>query len=115
MDRKDIQLLAENTIEDGQVNEQVALFVLERLKKEDLAYYAHCFKKLVQSNTVTISSVDELDTDIKEKLEKFFENKIIRYENDASLGGGLVIRDNDTVIDASIKGQLRHLISKLQE
>ena len=71
----------------------------------------------VEAN-VLVTSASELDSSQKESLEKNlakrFNKKInINFEINKDLIGGIVIKNGDDVIDGSIKGQLKKLISTL--
>ncbi len=67
---------------------------------------------------VSVSTADELSEDRRERLEKAFAKATgksveMRWKTDASLIGGAVIRYDDILLDASLKGRLDRLKQQL--
>lgn len=67
---------------------------------------------------VSVSSAEELSHDHKERLEKTFTRTLgakieMRWKTEPDLIGGAVIRFDDILLDASLKGRLDRLKQQL--
>jgi len=66
-----------------------------------------------------VVSREKLGSDLSEKVRSFIKNKytakevVLVNKVDDKVGGGIIIRVGDEVLDASIEGKLRSLKSKL--
>ena len=70
----------------------------------------------IQEAEVTVAKEVEFNRTIVEELNKAIGGKIeIKKNIDESIIGGVVVRVDDTLIDASVKGQLNHLNSTLKK
>ncbi|MGR9105447.1 MAG: F0F1 ATP synthase subunit delta [Gammaproteobacteria bacterium] len=57
---------------------------------------------------------NKAESQLAASLEKVFKRKVhFKIEEDPSLIGGVVVRAGDTVIDASVRGQLQKLAKRL--
>lgn len=79
--------------------------------------YKNELNKINNILNVSITSVIELDNDLKSKLTAKLEEKINKkivphfYQNDEIIGG-LIIKIEDTVIDLSVKSKIENLKRK---
>jgi len=98
------------------------IFLLEKKRIIDLPYILKRFLELRDEKygivRVKIKSAVELDKSQGEKLESNFKSITdkdveLSYEIDKELIGGFVAQYGDTLIDASVKNQLRLLKKKL--
>lgn len=109
-----LKKLAQMSIEDQKVNQSVALYVTKKLSKSDLKTYLLYLKQEVKNSTVYISTEDTLSEDLKTKFTHMFQNKNLEYSVDDTLGGGIYVKNADNIIDASIKGSVKTIVSQLK-
>jgi len=114
MQSKDIKKLAHHTITGGAVNKAIAEFVLKNLSRADVKNYLFYLKKEIALRTVYVSSAQTLEVDDQKKLAEMFPGQDTRFETDNTLAAGIVIRTNDTIMDASLKGTIEATIEKLR-
>ena len=70
----------------------------------------------IQEAQVTVAKEMELNSTIIQELNKVVGGKLeLKTKIDESIIGGVVVRVDDTLIDASVKGQLDNLNNFLKE
>jgi F0F1-type ATP synthase delta subunit len=107
-----IKELAKTAIEkDGTVNNKIADYALNKLTKKELKVFLRKLRKFNNESTVTVRYEGKMNTDIKNNIKKMFENKKINYERDKTLGGGIMIIDNDMIVNYTIGGILDNKMS----
>ncbi len=95
----------------------VVLQKYNKLKKIDyiIEEFERYSKKQSGIKTIEVETVNELDKKIKSKIEKVFgEDSEITEKINKNLLGGIKIKVDDTVYDASLKTQLNKLKQFLQ-
>jgi F0F1-type ATP synthase delta subunit len=111
---QDIKKLAHHTIVDGTVNSKVAEYVLKNLLRADVKSYLFYLKQEISKRTVYVTSAQTLEEVDQKQIATLFADRDIKFETNEKLGGGLVIRTNDTIMDASLKGTIEATIEKLR-
>lgn len=111
---KDIKKLSQITIENGTVDKKVANYILKKLLRKDIKIYLFYLVREIQKRSVYISSAYKLDDKDRQKISQMFKNHDMHFATDTTLGAGLVIQTNDTIIDASLKGAVQSTIDKLK-
>ncbi|MBI5728646.1 MAG: F0F1 ATP synthase subunit delta [Candidatus Magasanikbacteria bacterium] len=87
--------------------------ILNRAPQIMAAYEAYAQKRSGVV-TIAITTAREIDTKTTEQIKKIFGDMVEATRSvDASLIGGVVIKTEDTVFDASLKTQLRILKAHL--
>jgi F-type H+-transporting ATPase subunit delta len=94
--------------------EHKRLSLLPAITKLFKSYHAAIEKIL----SVQVSSAVELTQPMKDKLTKALENRLkqkvsLECKIDPSLLGGMMVRAEDNVMDGSVQGQLKRLLSVL--
>lgn len=115
MKKSDIKKLAQVSFDKGIVNKNVVDYVMDKLSKADLKLFLFFLTQEIDKNTVSVVSSHELTTQDKKRLENIFEKEVFNYKTDISLGAGIVIKSEDTIIDASIKGAVNQTINQLKQ
>lgn len=115
MNKQLLKQLAQATYTDGIINEKVSEFAIAELSNKDLKRYEFYLKQILKQNTVRITSAIELDNDTKTELEKKIIGKNFFYAVDQKLGGGIVIENNDNILDASVKGMIHQVVKNVEE
>ncbi|MFA5853824.1 MAG: ATP synthase F1 subunit delta [Patescibacteria group bacterium] len=80
--------------------------------------FEHEARKAEGVREISVASAEALSDDHKERLEKTFEKTLgakveMRWKTEPDLIGGAVIRFDDILLDASIKGRLDRLKQQL--
>lgn len=112
---KDIQQLAELTIQNGKVNAQVAEFVLTKLSKGDLKKYLGHLKHFFNKNRVYVTISDASVADLKKTIEEAFKGKDVIFTEDKTIGAGFKAQLGDTIIDMTLKNYLQETVDSLKE
>lgn len=106
---KDYDKVINNLIEILKTNNDLSLFEKIITEFETLSASAHHSAKITSAGPINV------DKDILTSLNKIAGEKLTtENEIDESLIGGVVIRIDDTLIDASIKNSLNNLKTKLE-
>lgn len=110
-----IKKLSSATFNDnGSVNSKIANYALGKLKKNDLKIYLRRIIKINAEKTVIVTTAENLKKEIKNKIENMFKNKKIDYEINPKLGGGIMIKDNDMIINYTINGIINTKMKQIQ-
>lgn len=87
--------------------------ILKRAQRIIAAYEEYA-KKRAGVATIAITTAREIDSRTIEQIKKVFGNVVEATQSvDESLVGGVVIKTEDTIFDASLKTQLRILHAHL--
>ena len=65
------------------------------------------FKKLASEKTVTVRYEGKLTNEFKKSIESMHAGKKINYEEDRTLGGGIMIVDNDLIVNYTIDSMIK--------
>ncbi len=100
-----IELLSENERLDA-LTDICALFLVEKARHEKVA-------DVVITSAHALSDAER--TQLTDALARKWSKRIdARFQTDASLIGGVVIRGDDVVIDGSVRGKLQRLAESLR-
>lgn len=112
--KNNIKKLAKITAEEGKVNPQVAQFVLTKLPRKSLILYLRYLRSLVKHDSVKISSKTPLNNALKKQLLKHFPKKNVIFITKPSIGDGIKVEINDTIIDLTVKGFINEVMQNLK-
>lgn len=109
-----IKSLAFESINDkGEINKKIADFVLNNLTKKELKIYLRRLKKISKERSVQVKYEGNMNSEMKKAIEQMYKGRTITYERDKSFGGGIMIVDNDLIvnytIDSIIKSKLLNI------
>lgn len=108
-----IKQLAYSTVAGGDVDTMAADFALDTLSKSQLRMYARYLKQALAAQTLTVVSSDTLPAGEMSALLKQFSKKRAQNIVDPTIGAGVVIVNNDDIIDLSVSGEIRRFIRTL--
>lgn len=114
MNNKQLRKLAQMTIQNGKVNNNVSKYVLSRLLKNELKQYLFYLKTVVSKNSIEVVSDTPLTAATKRQLVSVFPGKTINFTDNKKIGGGLFVRIDDTILDLSVKNYIKESISQLK-
>ncbi|HVZ11948.1 MAG TPA: hypothetical protein VG965_02870 [Patescibacteria group bacterium] len=109
-----IKKLAKLTALKNEVPKELANYVLENLTRREQITYLRHLKTIINKRTVLITTSTPLSQNMKREIEKKFYGKDIIYEID-SIGDGIRIQINDTIIDLSMNSFINQTIDNIKE
>jgi hypothetical protein len=113
---KKVKRLARLTLAaGGEVDEQLASFILGRLTRTELKEYLFELRRALGRRRVLVSVSGETAPALLEELEREFSGRQTVVSRDESLGGGVRLRAGDDVIDASVKGLFSETMDRLRK
>lgn len=102
-----IKNLANNSLDtNGNVDSKIATYVLNKLNKKELKIFLRRLKKLNMERNVTVRFEGNMTNEVKIDIENMYKDKNIKYEKDTSLGGGIIIVDNDMTVNYTMSGMI---------
>lgn len=109
MTDKNLQTLTHIIVDQG-ISRKGTEYILKKLKRTDKKVLLQKIKLGIQKNKLTVTTSQILDAKTQNMLKETFRKTKIETIVDPSLGAGMIIQDNDTIYDMSIKGRLEHTI-----
>lgn len=114
MNKQQIVKLVGLTFVHGEIDENVAIYVLQKLNKNELKIYSRYLKNEIEKNKVIITTSEKLSTEDTKKFKDFFPGKNVFFETDAALGGGIKVKTQNDIIDLSIKNYIDNTINSVK-
>ena len=108
-----IDTLARETVLQDGLSESELNRVFGNLSRMELRSYTRLLKKYLEAETLTVVSTNTLEKKTQEELLRKFDKKYFRNILDSSIGAGIVIQDNDDIIDLSVSGEIRRFIRSI--
>jgi len=102
--------LAYQTVVNGMIEKNVEKFVLDKLSKSELKEYLLHLKRSLAKETLIVISATEIDATTKKLLMRQFGKKYVDSQINPKVGAGLVIKNNDDIIDLSLMGEIQRFI-----
>jgi hypothetical protein len=116
MDRASLKKLAQLTADEKEVSPKLASFVLDRLSRADLKTYLFYLKSELAKGRVHVRVPGgRLDAAFRAKMQQLFPGKDLSIEADPSIGGGMQVEYDDTIIDVSLKSLIERTFSRIKE
>lgn len=109
-----IKKLAQLAANNKSIPKDIEEFVLTILSKQELKDFLSYYKFELDNKRLYVTAAKELSTHEKTLLESLFNNKELVIDIDNSLGAGLLLKNNDIVIDFSFRGFIDETITKLK-
>jgi len=102
-----IKELAKSSIDNkGEISEKVTDYVLNKFNKKELKFYLRRLKKISKEQNVTVKYEGELPSNLKREIKEMYLGKNVNFVKEEKLGGGILIIDNDMVVDYTIIGMV---------
>lgn len=112
MTEKRLRALAYSIAQFG-LDKKTADFVMQKLNKKQLKSFVMYYKKALAKQTIAVTSAGELSGAHMDELKQRYKNMKLHIEIDPSLGAGIKIRHDDTIIDFTFKKYINDTIAKL--
>lgn len=105
-DKKFLKKLVLASFTDNSLNQENVEKITSYLTRKELKSYIRSLKQRVQQLSVHITVPVHLNRKDEEQLESIFPTKKITVSTDPNLILGILIQDNDTIYDMSLKNTL---------
>lgn len=112
--KQKIKRLAQMAAENDTIPQDIEKFVLEVLTKQELKDFLRNYKNSLDKKRVYISTSTKIERNEISKLLPQFKNKELILTIDETLGGGIKIKQDDTIIDFTFKKYIDDTIEKLK-
>lgn len=97
--------------DNKKVDSKIANFILNSLTKKEMKLFIRKLKKINSEMNVVVKFEGNLSTGVKKDIENMYKGKKVSYEKDKSLGGGIMIIDNDMIVNYNIKDMIGNKIN----
>ncbi|RJQ25574.1 hypothetical protein C4577_05420 [Candidatus Parcubacteria bacterium] len=114
MNKARIREVAKVLEKEEEIDSIVINYILKILSKTELRSLVNYLKIQASENKVYLKASIE-DKEIIKEVERIFKGKEIIFEKDQALGGGIIVKYKDDVIDLSLSGYINQLTSTLKE
>ncbi|OGH16731.1 MAG: hypothetical protein A3C30_00105 [Candidatus Levybacteria bacterium RIFCSPHIGHO2_02_FULL_40_18] len=109
-----IKKLAKITIRNGRIDKRIIKYVLSNLSRKELIVYLAALKKSVYENSVRVISSQKLSDKAKKSIRAKLKDRTVFFEQDKSLGAGLKIILDDSIIDLTFSGYITRVLEQLK-
>jgi hypothetical protein len=114
MTNEEIKKLVKLTLKEKSVDQELAGFVLNKLSRKELITYLRLVRAAVDRNTVKIVSNETISQKLRSQIESKFQDKVVIFEQNKSIGPGIQAIFNDSVIDLTFEGFLNQTVTSLK-
>jgi F0F1-type ATP synthase delta subunit len=114
INRQKIKKLAIIAAENKTIPADIEEFVLTQLGKQELKIFLGFYKKALTKKRVYITSSDHVSDEIIKTLKGIYKDKEILTTVDESLGAGMKLTEDDTIIDFTFKKYINDTIEELK-
>lgn len=114
MSKRKIRKLAQMAAANDIIPQDIERYVLEVLNKQELKVFLESYKSVLDKNRVYISTSTEISKSQVTNAFPQFRNKELILTTDETLGGGIKMRQDDTIIDFTFKKFIDDTIDKLK-
>lgn len=110
-----IKQLAILASQSNTIPEDISLYVINYLSKQDLKLFMRFYKNELDKKRIYVYSQEKLTDNNMKLLKNMYEKKDIILVVDHTLGAGLKIRQNDTIVDFTFKKYINDTIDTLKD
>jgi F0F1-type ATP synthase delta subunit len=116
MNRSQINALVEAIVKYDEFSEKALDWIYSNFSRQELKLFMRLLSKEIRNNNVTISFAGDLNDANRKKIATMFPNKKISFKHDnASIIGGMCFEYGDFVLDCSISGTLKRIVTIIKE
>lgn len=110
-----IKKLAIIASQSDKIPSDIEEYILNYLGKQELKIFLKYFKSALEKKRVYVSSPADLRDESITMLKGIYKGKDILVDVNPSLGAGLKIRENDTIIDFTFRRYIDETIESLKD
>ncbi len=98
---------------DGQINEEIAAWVLQNLSRSQLKSYLSALRREMRRRRVFVALSGGKESEVGGQIGERYPGKELSVYRDDALGAGVKVSAGDDIMDASVKGYLRKLLEEI--
>lgn len=98
---------------DGEINEEVAAWVLANLSRSELKSYLAALRREMRRRRVYVALSGGKESDVSGQIGARYPGRELSVSRDDALGAGVRVSAGDDIVDASVKGYLRELLEEI--
>jgi len=110
-----IKKLAIEAAKSDKIPADIGEFVLNYLGKQELKVFLRFYKNELDKKRIYVSSPSALSSASMTSLKNIYKQKDIIVDIDPTLGAGLKIQQNDTIVDFTFKKYINETIDELKD
>ena len=108
--------LAELTLTaQGEVNEEIAVHILENLSRAQLKTYLSALRRLIHRRHVYVALSGGKENEVSGAMGERYPGRELSVYRDDKLGAGVRVSAGDDIVDASVTGYLKELLQEIGE
>lgn len=112
--KQNLTKIARLIVQNGDIDKKTAKELIENLSRKNLSVFASMLNTFENQNVVKVLSSDALPYEVKKQIASRFDGKKVIFEIDDSVGDGIQLIYNDTIIDLTVNGFIDSTIEKLK-
>ena len=98
---------------NGDINEEVAAWVLQNLSRSQLKSYLAAVRREMRRRRVYVALSGGKESDVSGQIGEQYPGRELTVSRDDALGAGVRVSAGDDIVDASVKGYLRELLEEI--
>jgi F0F1-type ATP synthase delta subunit len=111
-----IKELAEAVAKDDSFSDKGLQWIFSNFSRAELKLFNRLLALEIKNNSVVVTYAGNMSDDNKNKIERMFSNKKILFKrDDEAIGGGASIEYGDFVLDYSVSGIIKRILSGIRD
>ncbi|HVP17504.1 MAG TPA: hypothetical protein VMU36_00805, partial [Spirochaetia bacterium] len=98
---------------DGEINEEIAVFVMQNLSRSQLKSYLSALRREMRRRRVYVALSGGKESDVSGQIGVRYPGRELSVSRDDGLGAGVKVSAGDDIMDASVTGYLRELLEEI--
>lgn len=116
MKRAQIKELSQSIAVAGEISENDMNWILKNFSRNDLKIFVRLLTQEMKDRKVTASFSGNMSDEDKNRIISLFPDKNIEFKrDDEELGAGLKLEYSDFILDYSVSGIIKRILSSIRE
>ncbi len=116
MKKAQIKELARSVIEHGGMSDKDMQWVLSKFSRQDLKLFARYLAAEAKNRKATAFFAGEISEQDKKRITSLFNGKQVEFKrDDENVGAGVRFEFGDYVLDYSVSGIVKRILSSIRE
>lgn len=112
---KKIKKIAIILASQPEISQDIALFLSKTLTRSELKLLGKHLRLEMKKKTVLLTTPNDLSAQQKDTFTKMYQPLVVKFMTDSTLGGGMRVVKQDTVIDMSVKHYIIQMVQDLTQ
>ncbi|MBP6098741.1 MAG: F0F1 ATP synthase subunit delta [Candidatus Levybacteria bacterium] len=112
---KVIKEVAKTLSQQSELSDNVMPYLADHFTKSELKLLGKFLRLEIKKRKVVIVTSVQLQPEHKKSLVSFYEGLHVEFTQDTSLGGGMRVTKQDTVLDMSLKHYIIQMVQDLSK